>query len=52
MADRQWGAFGVQIYEEGEEEYGVLGVQICEDQAGAPGVTPRNEMIIGGGIIA
>ena len=33
MADRQWFVDGVQIYETGEEEYFVLGVQVNEDQA-------------------
>ena len=38
MADRQWFSQGVQIFETGEEEYFVGGVQVCEDQA-ASGVT-------------
>lgn len=33
MADRQWFASGIQIFEEGEGEYFVGGVQINEDQA-------------------
>lgn len=37
MADRQWLIDACQIYEEGEEEYFVDGVQFNEDQAA---VTP------------
>ena len=32
MADRQWFNEGVQVHEEGEEEYFVEGLQLCEDQ--------------------
>lgn len=39
MADRQWLVEGVQIYETGEEEYFVEGLQLCENQADA-GETP------------
>lgn len=35
---RQWFAEGVQVFEEGEEEYFVEGVQFNEDQAAAVGV--------------
>jgi len=31
MVDRQWFAEGVQVYETGEEEYFVEGVQICNN---------------------
>ena len=33
MADRQWFAEGIGIFEEGEEEYFVEGIGIAEDQA-------------------
>lgn len=33
---RQWFINGVQVYETGEEEYFVEGVQLTEDQASAP----------------
>ncbi len=33
MADRQWYGEGMQVHEEGEEEYFVEGVQLVEDQA-------------------
>ncbi len=36
MAERQWFAEGVQVFETGEEEYFVEGVQLNEDQAAAP----------------
>jgi len=35
MADRQWNAMGVVVFEEGEEEYNLLGVVVNEDQATA-----------------
>ena len=33
MADRQWFANSVQVYETGETEYFVYGIQLCNDQA-------------------
>ena len=30
---RQWFAHGIQVYETGEEEYFVRGMQLCNDQA-------------------
>ncbi|KKN09819.1 hypothetical protein LCGC14_1042920 [marine sediment metagenome] len=36
MADREWLVDNTQVYESGEEEYFVNGVQINEDQAAAP----------------
>lgn len=41
MADRQWFAEGVQIYEEGTEEFFAEGVQVAEDQAAAATATPK-----------
>lgn len=35
MADRQWFAGGVQVFETGEEEYFVNGIQLNENQAAA-----------------
>jgi len=45
MADRQWFSQGVQVYETGEEEYFVAGVQVCEDQAAAPAGTIVPQMM-------
>lgn len=50
MADRQWFAQGVQVYETGEEEYFVQGLQVCEDQAAAPAGGGVNE-VVGGSVI-
>ena len=38
-------------YEEGEEEYFVQGLQVCEDQAAAPAAGGINE-IVGGSVMA
>lgn len=38
MADRQSQIWGVLVFEEGEEESQLYGVQLCEDQGGAPPV--------------
>ena len=39
--DRQWFINGVQIFETGEDEYFVAGIQVINDQAAAPaGVAP------------
>ncbi len=42
MADRQWFAEGVQVFETGEEEFFVEGVQVCEDQAQTQTTTHKN----------
>lgn len=33
MAERQWLVEGVQVYETGDEEFFVEGLQLCENQA-------------------
>ena len=50
MADRQWFSEGVQVYETGEEEYFVEGVQLNEDQADvappAPTLLPAQQVMM------
>ncbi len=41
MADRQWFAEGVQVFETGTEEWFAEGVQLAEDQAAAAAATPK-----------
>lgn len=51
MADRQWFVEGVQVYETGEEEYLVEGVQVTEDQPDAGGGGTSVGRLINGGLV-
>lgn len=51
MADRQWFAEGVQVFETGEEEFFAEGWQINEDEAasGEVSIVPLDEGMLRGG---
>ncbi len=49
MADRQWVAEGVQVYETGEEEWQAEGVQLAENQPDAAAATSSNLLTLGVG---